>query len=61
MVVMALGVWREHGRAWETQTGGMDSRTRFLAIMGLMSGASAALIILAQWAAIFFHDPCALA
>jgi hypothetical protein len=61
MTVTALRVWREHGRDWETQTGGMDTRTRFLAIMGLMSGASGALIIAAQWAAIFFHDPCALA
>ena len=61
MTVMALGVWREHGRDWETQTGGTDARTRFLAIVGLMSGASGALIIIAQWAAIFFHEPCALA
>ena len=61
MTLGALRVWREHGRDWETHTGGVDARTRFLAIMGLMSGASGALIIMAQWTAIFFHPPCALA
>ena len=60
LTVLARRVWREHGRAWETHAGGVDTRTRFLAVMGMMSGVSGALIIIAQWIAIFFHDPCAL-
>jgi hypothetical protein len=61
LTLLAARIWRERGRAWETQTGASDTRTRFMAVMGLMSGISGALIIIAQWAAIFFHDPCAAA
>jgi TRAP-type C4-dicarboxylate transport system permease small subunit len=59
MTMGAVRLWRGHGRAWETDATGVDSRTRFLAIMGMMSGATGALIIVAQWLAIFFHYPCA--
>jgi hypothetical protein len=61
LTLPAARIWRERGRGWDTQMGGSDARTRFMAVMGLLSGASGALIIIAQWAAIFFHDPCAIA
>jgi len=59
LTMLAARIWREGGRAWETQAGGSETRTRFLAVIGMMSGVSGALIIIAQWLAIFFHDPCA--
>ncbi len=61
MTVVAGRLWREHGRHWEMHAGGVETRTRFMAVMGMLSGASSGLIILAQWLAIFFHDPCAVA
>jgi hypothetical protein len=58
---VAARIWRERGRAWETHAGGSETRTRFMAVMGLMSGVSGALLIIAQWLPIFFHHPCATA
>jgi hypothetical protein len=58
--VVALRIWRERGRDWETHTGGSETRIRFMAVIGLLSGVSATLVIIAQWLAIFFHHPCAL-
>jgi hypothetical protein len=60
LTIVAMRMWRERGRNWETQTGGQETRTRFMAVVGLMSGVSGALIIVAQWLAIFFHHPCAI-
>ena len=60
LTLVALRLWRERGRDWETHAGGIDTRTRFMAVMGLMSGVSSALIVIAQWLAVFFHDPCAI-
>lgn len=58
LTIVAVRIWRERGRDWETHSGGVDARVRFLAVMGVMSGGAGALIIIAQWLAIFFHHPC---
>jgi hypothetical protein len=60
LTMVAARVWREGGRDWETHTGGRQTRTRFMAVVGLLSGIAGALLIVAQWLAIFFHDPCAI-
>ncbi|HJR66050.1 MAG TPA: hypothetical protein VJ802_06445 [Gemmatimonadaceae bacterium] len=60
VTTVAVRVWRERGRDWETHAGGAATRTRFMAVVGLLSGVSGALLILAQWLAIFFHHPCAI-
>ena len=59
LTLVALRLWRERCRDWETQAGGADTRTRFMAVLGILSGLSGALLIIAQWVAIFFHSPCA--
>jgi hypothetical protein len=62
-VFMALTAWRmfrEHGRVWETESEGRETRTRFLAILGILSSVTAGLILIAQWMPIFFLHPCAL-
>jgi hypothetical protein len=58
LTMVAVRIWRERGRDWETHAGGIDTRIRFMAVMGLMSGGAGALIIVAQWLAVFFHHPC---
>lgn len=59
LTLLAARIWRDRGREWETEGGGVVSRTRFMAIVGMLSGASASLVIIAEWMAIFFHNPCA--
>ena len=59
LTLLATRIWRERGREWDTNGGGVDPRTRFMAIVGMLSGVSASLVIIAEWMAIFFHDPCA--
>jgi hypothetical protein len=51
-------VWRAVGRGVEDEYGGADTRTRFLALVGIMVGAVSAAVILAQWFAIFMFAPC---
>ncbi|HSI34169.1 MAG: hypothetical protein ACAI43_05500 [Phycisphaerae bacterium] len=50
--------WRRAGRGWpKSEEGGPIGRTRFLAVMGIMSGALFALIIANAWLALFMLDP----
>ncbi|HEX2204586.1 MAG TPA: hypothetical protein VHG91_14840 [Longimicrobium sp.] len=53
--------WREWGRAgreWPGEGGGTLSRSRFMAALGLLASALFSLVIVAQWAASLFFDPC---
>lgn len=50
--------FRASGAEWEDDGAGVLPRSRFMAAVGLMTGALFALVIVAQWAAIFFYDPC---
>jgi hypothetical protein len=56
----ALG-WREL-RRWGARPAGEDGaregRSRFLALLGVLSGGTFALVIVAQWSANFFLHPC---
>jgi hypothetical protein len=58
--LMALGWRRRDQSTWQTEYGGRETRNRFMTIMGLMSGASAILLIVAQWMPVFFLSPCSL-
>lgn len=57
--VLGWRMFREHGRVWETESDGHETRTRFLAILGILGSVTAGLILLAQWMPIFFLHPCA--
>jgi hypothetical protein len=50
--------WREVGRGVEDEQAGVAARTRFLALLGIAISIFSALVILAQWLAIFVFEPC---
>ena len=53
--------WREWGR-WGARIasaqGGREGRSRFLALLGMLSSAIFALTILLQWSATLYYHPC---
>jgi hypothetical protein len=50
--------WRRWGARQAGEGGGREGRSRFLALLGLISGAFFALVIVAQWTANLFLHPC---
>ena len=64
-LIVTLGVgllawrdWDRVGRGVEDEAATVDSRSRFLALGGMAISALSALIILAQWLAIFVFGAC---
>jgi hypothetical protein len=63
LVSLAAGViarreWRGPGARPATEAGGPEGRSRFLALLGMLSGGTFALTIVAQWSATLFLHPC---
>jgi hypothetical protein len=55
---MAYRDWRAVGGGLEDEDGTVETRTRFLSLLGVTISVFSSLVILAQWAAIFVFDPC---
>jgi hypothetical protein len=55
---VAYGDWSRVGRGVEDEAATVDSRSRFLALGGMAASALSALLILAQWLAIFVFGAC---
>lgn len=63
LVAVAAGLlswrnWRRAGGGWEAEGAGVVPRSRFMAVVGVLISVLAALVVVAQWIAIFFYDPC---
>jgi hypothetical protein len=56
--LLAWRDWVRVGRGVEDEAATVDSRSRFLALTGMAVSALSALIILAQWLAIFVFGAC---
>ena len=56
--LLAWRDWDRVGRGVENEAATVDSRSRFLALGGMAISALSALIILAQWLAIFVFGAC---
>lgn len=56
--LLARSDWARVGRGTEDGAATIDSRSRFLAIGGMAASALSALLILAQWLAIFVFGAC---
>lgn len=56
--LLAWRDWDRVGRGVEDEAATVDSRSRFLAVGGMAISALSALIILAQWLAIFVFGAC---
>ena len=64
-LIVALGAgltsyqdWIAVGRGVEDEAATVESRSRFIALLGLAFAAFSALVILTQWLAVFVFDPC---
>ena len=63
VVLAVLGLiawrnWRLAGGDWHTERGTVPSGAAFVSILGFVSAAFFALVVLAMWAAHFFLHPC---
>lgn len=55
---VALESWRRLGKGTDTEIGGPEGRSRFLALSGLAAGSFFALLILGQWIPNLLLSPC---
>lgn len=56
--VTAYRDWKAVGAGVDDEHADIATRTRFLSIIGAVASLFSALVIIAQWAAIFVFDPC---
>lgn len=56
--LVAWSTLKRAGEQWPTEEAGTLERSRFLAVLGLLSAALFGALILAQWLPAFFLDPC---
>lgn len=55
---LAWREWRRWGSRLASEEGGREGRSRFLALLGVVSAPLFALSIVAQWTATLFLHPC---
>lgn len=56
---LAWHEWRRTGGEWPGEAEGPVPRSRFMAMLGLLTSALFALVIVAQWIPVFILGPCA--
>jgi hypothetical protein len=50
--------WRRAGALWEDGGAGALPRSRFMSVVGMLVSAHSALVVVAQWVAVFVYSPC---
>jgi hypothetical protein len=50
--------WLESGKKWEAEEANATDRSRFMAILGMLTGALFTLVIFAQWLPTLLGVPC---
>jgi hypothetical protein len=50
--------WRRAGADWDDEGAGVLPRSRFMAAVGIFVSAHSALVVVAQWLAVFFYGAC---
>ena len=58
--LVAFMTWREVGPEWPGETADIATRTRFIAMVGLLGSVIFFLVTLAQAIATVYYDPCQL-
>ncbi len=57
-VLLAWRNWQRAGARWEDDGAGVLPRSGFMAAVGMLVSAHSALVIVAQWIAVFVFGPC---
>ncbi len=50
--------WQKAGADWNDEGAGPIPRSRFMSAVGMLVSAHSALVIIAQWVAVFFYGAC---
>ena len=58
--LMAYLTWREVGPEWPSEGADVATRTRFIAVVGMLGSGLFFLVALAQGLATVYYDPCQL-
>jgi hypothetical protein len=56
--LLAWRNWRRAGADWDDEGAGVLPRSRFMSAVGMLVSAHSALVIVAQWLAVFFYGAC---
>ena len=56
--LLALRNWRRAGAIWEDGGAGVLPRSRFMSAVGMLVSAHSALVVIAQWVAVFVYSAC---
>jgi hypothetical protein len=56
--LLAWRNWRKAGSSWDDEGAGPIPRSRFMTVVGMLVSAHSALVIIAQWIAVFIYSPC---
>jgi hypothetical protein len=60
VALIAFMTWRAEGAQWPGETADITTRTRFIAMVGLLGSGIFFLVTLAQAIATIYYDPCQL-
>ena len=60
VALLAYLTWRDVGPEWPGETADVATRTRFIAVMGMLGSGLFFLVTLAQGIATVYYDPCQL-
>jgi hypothetical protein len=55
---LAMTNWRAAGAGWPSKGATVQTRDRFLGVLGMIFSAYLSLIVLAQWFPVFLLNPC---
>lgn len=63
LITIAAGLiswrnWKRTGARWEDEGAGVVPRSRFLSALGILISTLLALVVIAQWIAVFVYGPC---
>lgn len=56
--LLSLRNWRKTGAGWEDEGAGVLPRSRFMSVVGMFVSLMSALVVVAQWIAVFVYNPC---
>ena len=56
--LLAWRNWRRAGALWEDDGAGVLPRSRFMSVVGMLVSAHSALVVVAQWIAVFVYSTC---